>query len=158
MSDRQALERVRRVVRVERSTIINASIDRVWRIVRDFNGHDTWHPLVAESRIEGDGPGDCVGAVRRFRLRDGSELREQLLYLSDRDHAFGYCLYDTPIPLLNYVAHVVLKRVTDRERTFWRWWSSFETPPGRERELARMVGQEVYDAGIAAVRNIVERQ
>jgi len=94
--------------------------------------------------------------VRRVRLRDGAELREQLLSLSDHDHAFSYCLYETPIPLLNYVAHVVLKPVTDRDRTFWRWWSTFMTPPGRERELERMVGEDVYAAGIAAVRKIVE--
>jgi Polyketide cyclase / dehydrase and lipid transport len=146
------------MVTVERSTIVNAPIERVWGVLRDFNGHDSWHPLVSESRIEEGRSGDRVGAVRRFLLKDGSLLREQLLYLSDRDHAFGYCLYDTPIPLLNYVAHVVLKRVTDRDRTFWKWWSSFVTPPGRARELQRMVADEVYGAGIAAVRKMVERR
>jgi hypothetical protein len=146
------------VVKVERSTIVNAPVDAVWAVLRDFNGHDTWHPIVAESRIEDGRGGDMIGAVRNFKLRDGSALREQLLYLSDRDHAFSYCLYDTPIPLLNYVAHVLLKPVTDRNRTFWRWWSTFTTPPGRERELERMVGEDVYATGIAAVRRLVERR
>ena len=144
------------MARVERSTIVNAPIERVWTVLRDFNGHDRWHPIVTESRIEAGRGGDMVGAVRRFRLKDGSELREQLLSLSDRDHAFRYCLLDTPIPLFNYVAHVILKRVTDRDRTFWRWWSTFGTPPGRERDLERMVGEDVYAAGIAAGRKLVE--
>jgi hypothetical protein len=143
-------------VKVERSTVVNAPIDRVWAVLRDFNGHDSWHPIVAESRIEDNRTGDMIGAVRNFRLRDGAQLREQLLALSDRDHSFSYCLFETPIPLLNYVAHVRLKPVTDRNRTFWRWWSTFSTPPGRERELERMVGEDVYAAGIAAVRRIVE--
>jgi Polyketide cyclase / dehydrase and lipid transport len=146
------------MVKVERSTIINAPVESVWEVLRDFNGHDRWHPIVAESRIEDGRSGDMIGAVRRFRLNDGSELREQLLFLSDRDHALSYCLYETPIPLLNYVAHLFLKPVTDRNRTFWRWWSQFLTPPGRERELSRMVGEEVYAAGMAAVRVIVERR
>jgi hypothetical protein len=76
---------------------------------RDFNGHQ-WHPAVAESAIERGLPSDRVGCVRRFRLADGSELRERLLTLSDADMAFSYCLLDTPIPLLNYVAHVRLRR------------------------------------------------
>ena len=42
---------------------------------------------IAASAIEDGGPVDMVGAVRRFRLADGGELREQLLALSDRDSA-----------------------------------------------------------------------
>ena len=44
--------------------------------------------------------------MRRFRLRDGGQLREQLLTLSDRDHSFTYCILDAPIPLSDYVATV----------------------------------------------------
>ena len=29
--------------RVVRSSIIDAPIDRVWSILRDFNSHDQWH-------------------------------------------------------------------------------------------------------------------
>ena len=41
------------------------------------------------------------------------------------------------MPLQRYVATVTLKPVTDGDRTFWHWESTFATPPGRERELAR---------------------
>ncbi len=83
-------------------------------------------------------PSDRVGCVRRFQLRDGSELREQLLTLSDLEMTFSYCLLDTPIPLFNYVAHIRLLPVTDGNRSFWHWESRFTTPPGREEELARL--------------------
>jgi hypothetical protein len=66
--------------------------------------------------------------------------------------AFSYCLLETPIPLLNYVAHVRLAPVTDGNRTFWHWESRFDTPAGRERELAEMVGRDVYEGGFAALR------
>ena len=87
------------------------------------------------------------GCVRRFRLADGAELREQLLTLSDADLAFSYCLLDTPVPLLNYVAHVRLLPVTDGDQTFWQWQSQFDTPAGREKELERLVGEDIYEAG-----------
>ncbi len=66
-------------------------------------------------------PSDKIGCVRRFKLQDGAELREQLLALSDLEQSFSYCLLDTPIPMFNYVAHVRLLPVTDGDRTFWHW-------------------------------------
>ncbi|BDG74286.1 SRPBCC family protein [Roseomonas fluvialis] len=137
---------------VVKSTVIDAPVEAVWDVLRDFNGHDKWHPPVAESQIERGWSSDRVGCVRRFRLRDGSELRERLLTLSDADLAYSYCLLDTPIPLFNYVSHVRLAPVTDGDRTFWHWESRFDTPAGREAELAHMVGEDIYQGGFDAIR------
>ncbi|GAB5377892.1 MAG: SRPBCC family protein [Acuticoccus sp.] len=134
------------------STVIDAPVEAVWEIVRDFNGHDRWHPAVADSQMERGAPTDRVAGVRRFHLVDGAELREQLLTLSDADMELSYCLLDTPVPLFNYVAHVRLLPVTDGDRTFFQWKSSFGTPAGRESELATMVRDDIYKAGIEAIR------
>jgi hypothetical protein len=146
------------MVKVVKSTIIAAPVERVWEVLRDFNGHDQWHPAVADSVVERNLPSDKVGCVRRFHLADGSELREQLLTLSDIDLAFSYCLLDTPIPLFNYVAHVQLLPVTDGDATFWRWESRFDTPAGREEELAETVGTAIYEGGFAAIRAYLAQQ
>jgi hypothetical protein len=138
--------------RIVKSTIINASTDRVWNVLRDFNGHDRWHPAVATSAIERSQPSDKIGCVRRFKLADGGELREQLLALSDLEQSFSYCLLDTPIPLFNYVAHVRLLPVTDGDRTFWHWECRFTTHAGEEQRLVEMVGEMIYQAGFDAVR------
>lgn len=137
---------------VDRSTIIDAPVDAVWAILRDFNGHDRWHPPVDVSVVERGQPSDKVGCVRAFRLKDGSELREQLLTLSDLEMALSYCLLDTPIPLINYVAHLSLAPVTDGDRTFWRWRSRFDAPPGEGDTLAQMVGDDIYQSGFDAIR------
>jgi hypothetical protein len=138
--------------RVVRSTIIDAPVDRLWSVLRDFNGHDKYHPIVAESAIERGYASDKVGCIRRFTLKSGGELREQLLSLSDLEMTMTYCLFETPIPLFNYVAHVRLAPVTDGNRSFWHWEGRFTTPEGREAELAQMVGDDVYKAGMEAVR------
>ena len=124
---------------VVRSTVIDAPIDRVWAVLRDFNSHDRWHDVVAESRIEGDERSDQVGCVRSFTLKDGNRIREQLIALSDSEHKSTYCIVEATVPLQRYVATVTLKPVTDGDRTFWHWESTFATPPGRERELREMV-------------------
>ena len=138
--------------RVVRSTIIDAPCGRVWEVLRDFNGHDRWHPAVATSAIERAQSADKIGCVRRFKLTDGSELREQLLGLSDLEQTFSYCLLDTPIPLFNYIAHVRLLPVTDGDRTFWHWESRFTAPVGEERRMTEMVGEQLYQGGFDAIR------
>lgn len=143
--------------RVTRSAIIDAPIARVWEVLRDFNSHTAWHPAIAESQIEGGEPADRVGCVRNFTLRDGAHVREQLLSLSDREHRFTYCILDADIPLERYVATVQLKPVTDGNRTFWHWQSTFRTPRGRERELTELVGFDVYEAGFQGLRQHLAR-
>lgn len=135
------------LVRVTRSTVIDAPIEDVWKVLRDFNSHAAWHPAIAQSRIEDDAPADQVGCVRAFRLHDGAALREQLLALSDRDHQLTYCILESDVPLHRYVASVSLRPVTDGARTFWHWQSTFAPPSGRAAELADLVGRGVYEAG-----------
>lgn len=48
--------------RVVRSTVIDAPIERVWAVLRDFNSHDQWHDAVEASRIERHESSDQVAA------------------------------------------------------------------------------------------------
>jgi len=143
--------------RVVRSTVIDAPIERVWAVIRDFNSHDQWHDVVEASRIEANESSSQVGCVRSFTLKDGNRIREQLLTLDDREHKSTYCIVEATVPLQRYVATVTLKPVTDGDRTFWHWESSFATPAGRERELREMVARDVYEAGFANLRRHLER-
>ena len=140
------------MIKVTRSAVIDAPIERVWAVLRDFNSHAAWHPIIAESAIENGESVDQVGCVRTFTLKDGNQVREQLLALSDDDHVSTYCILDATIPLRRYVATVQLKRVTDGNRTFWHWQSTFDVPRGREREFAELVGKNVYEAGFEGLR------
>ena len=145
------------MIRVTRSAIIDAPIERVWAVLRDFNSHTAWHPVIAESAIENGEASDQVGCVRSFTLKDGNRLREQLLGLSDEDHISTYCILDATLPMRRYVATVQLKRVTDGNRTFWHWQSTFEAPRGREHEFAELVGNGVYEAGFEALRTYLRQ-
>ena len=130
----------------------------MWAILRDFNGHDRWHPAVAVSRIEERRAPTRSAACATSRLKQGGAIREQLLSLSDRDHSFTYCILDAPMPLEGYVATVRLKPVTDGNRTFWHWQSEFKPPPEREAELTRMVGEDIYEGRLQRRQGDVARQ
>lgn len=140
------------MVKVYTSSVIEAPADRVWAVIRDFNGLADWHPGIAESRIEDGAPADKVGCVRNFNLQDGGNIREQLLSLSDYDYTCTYSILSSPMGVENYVATLRLMPVTDGNRTFAEWTAEFDAPPGRERELADSIGSGVFQGGFDALK------
>jgi hypothetical protein len=139
------------MIDVHVSSVINAPIDRVWAVVRDFNAMPIWHPLIAESRIETGAPSDQIGCVRNFTLTDGARIREKLLAQSDLDFNFTYSILEADIPLQNYMASLALQPITDGDRTFGKWTARFTCPVGMENELHDTVAQNVFQAGFDAL-------
>ncbi len=134
------------------SAIIDASVDAVWTVARDFNGHAQWHPIIAESHIEEDRPADQVGCVRNFKLADGGHLRERLLAFSDLDRRYTYSIIVSPMPIENYVATFALHPVTEGNRTFVEWYAAFDVAPEDEAQIVEQVGRNTFAVGIDALK------
>ena len=64
------------MVKVVKSTVINAPVEAVWAVLRDFNGHDQWHPAVADSIIKQLVPGTDVAmrCADEHQIRFGHEM------------------------------------------------------------------------------------
>ena len=146
------------MTRIYTSSVIDAPVGSVWDAIRDFNALPAWHPLIAESRIEGALAADKVGCVRSFRLVDGGALREQLLTLSDRDYQCTYSILDSPMPLTNYIATLKLRPITDGDRTFAEWSAEFDCELAKERELVEDIGQGVFQVGFDALKQRFARR
>ena len=140
------------MVKVYSSSVIEAPADRVWAVIRDFNGLPKWHPLIRDSRIENDAPADRVGCIRNFNLKDGGNIREQLLTLSDFDLTCTYSILESPMGVQNYIATVKLIPITDGDRTFAEWTAEFDCEPGREQELADEIGNGVFQAAFDTLK------
>jgi hypothetical protein len=140
------------MVKVYTSSVIDAPAERVWAAVRDFNGLPSWHPAIADSRIEQNQPADKVGCIRNFNLKGGGNIREQLLALSGFEMCCTYSILVSPMGVENYVATLKLSPITDGGRTFAEWSAEFDCPPERERELAKLVGQGVFQGGFDALK------
>ncbi len=134
------------------SSVIGAPADQVWAAIRDFNGLPSWHPAIAESRIEGGAPADQVGCVRAFRLKDGGFIREKLLALSDYDFACTYSILESPMGVENYIATLKLSPITDGGRTFAEWSAEFDCDPERADELTDLIGNGVFQGGFDALK------
>ena len=71
------------------SAVIDAPVEEVWKIMRDYNGMPSYHPGIKHSLIEDGRPSDQVGCVRRLTLAEGF-VREVLLCMDDRNYIFTY--------------------------------------------------------------------
>jgi hypothetical protein len=134
------------------SSMLAAPADQLWERIRDFNGLPDWHPLIANSRIENNWPADKVGCIRNFNLKDGGNIREQLLMLSDYDYTCMYSILESPLGVSNYLATLKLTPVTDGNQTFAEWSADFDCEPGREQALAQQIGQGVFQTGFDALK------
>ena len=106
------------------SSVIEAPIEEVWAIARDYTGH--WHSsVIYNSSIEGGLPADQIGCVRAFELSDGGKLREVLVGMSDERHEFSYRILESPLPVEDYFAAVRFSPVTTTGQTFGEWTADF---------------------------------
>jgi hypothetical protein len=135
------------------SSVIDAPIEEVWAIARDFTGH--WHSsVIVEPAIEEDLPSDRVGCVRAFKLQDGGALREILVGLSDERYEFSYRILESPLPVEDYIASVRFSPVTTTGATFGEWTVNFRVPPDREEDTVDTV-RGVFENGFADIANLL---
>jgi len=132
------------------SDIIDAPIEKVWGVMRDFNDMASYHPGIRESIIEGDDRSDRVGCVRRLTLGEGY-VRERLLCMDDGNYAFTYEIIDGTLPVRGYIAGVRLHRITQGNRTFAEWWADFEVVGADHDATVAQIGNNVFAAGFRAV-------
>ena len=140
---RRAQTRVRglSMPKIVKSTIIDAPTDRVWEVLRDFNGHDQWHPAVATSAIERGQPSDKIGCVGGSSWPMAPSCASNCSRCPISNRASAIVCLDTPIPMFNYVAHVQLLPVTDGGPHILALGVSFHDPSWRRTEADRNGGR-----------------
>lgn len=137
------------------SAVIPASADRVWSIVRDFNGLPETHPGIASSTIEGGAAPAEVGCVRALTLADGGQVRERLVALDDRDRSYTYEILTSPFPIRSYVATIRVRPVTSGDESFVEWYAHFDADAADEAKLDETFSSGVFATGLGGLRDIV---
>ena len=110
------------------SIVIDAPIEKVWGKIKNF--HDfSWAPnVITNCQPVGDKSGTEVGAKRILN----EAFHETLTGFDDNGYRFQYSIDDGPSPiskndLKNYKADVRLIPVTNEDKTFIEWRSSWES-------------------------------
>lgn len=139
------------MARAYASIIVNAPVESVWAIVRDFNGMPDWNPAVIDSMIEDGLDADVVGCIRSFPLAGGAHVRERLLALDDSRYSFTYNFETPAFPVDNYVATMELIPVTKTDATFVHWRADFDEAPQDAGKYVRIVSEDVFANGLNAL-------
>ena len=140
------------------SAIIQAPVEAVWSVVRDFNALPRWAAGIAKSEIEHGLDADVVGCVRSFHTQDGTHIRERLLMLDDARHCFSYNFEKPAFPVENYLASMRLMPVTHSDATFVEWEAHFDEAPGDAGKYVRIISQDVFAAGLASLGELIKRE
>ena len=136
-------------MKVMRSVIIDAPIDRVWQTVRRFDGVADWNPGVTAATLE-RGTATEVGAIRALDIVDGSRFRETLLAHSDPDRSYSYDIIESPLTCTDYIAVHRFVEITEGAKTLGIWSGEFNCAAEHQAELEEIVGNGIYrDAQIA---------
>jgi uncharacterized protein YndB with AHSA1/START domain len=134
------------------STVINAPIERVWRVVSDFNGLPAWMPGMKDSVIEPGKKPSEIGAVRKLGMAGTKDiLRERLEALSPEEFLITYSVLEGPLPVKNIRTSMRLRPITDSYGTLGEWSTQFETEKGKEEEGEQFMAR-VFGAGFRALK------
>ncbi len=144
-------------MKVMRSVIIEAAIDRVWAAVRNFDGVDKWNPGVAAARMETGSP-TAVGSIRHLDIVDGTVFRETLLAHSDIDRLYAYDIIKGPLPCRDYVAVHRFVPVTEGNLTLGIWEGEFHCDPADAESLETIVGDQIYRDGMRGLNDYLKGQ
>lgn len=142
-------------MKVMRSVIIEAPIDEVWAVVRNFDGVVNWNPGVTAAHMESGSP-TAVGSVRHLDIVDGTVFRETLLAHSDIDRLYAYDIVEGPLPCTDYVSVNRFIPITDGDLTLGIWSGEFNCDPADEQDLAAIVGDQIYRDGMRGLNDYLK--
>ncbi len=141
-------------IQVKASSVIPAPVDRVWALLRDFNGLPAWLPGVTQSRIEEGGAPDRIGSVRRLELADGAVLREKLLALSDWERSVTYSILESQLPIRDYKSTIRVRPVTDGDLSFITWEGEFDAVGDAAAAMKRRMLHDIYYPGFEGLKRL----
>ncbi len=110
------------------STVIAASREKVWAIIKDFHNMSWGKPVITHVEKTGAINGNQPGAKRILN----QAFQETLKSVDEENFTFTYSIDDGPglvakESVQNYLGTVKLHPVTDTNHTFVEWRSSFES-------------------------------
>ncbi len=147
--------------KADESIVINAPIDAVWAVVKNFDKISDWHPDVKSSTGNGK---NKSGGERSLHLETGV-LEEGLDYFSDADHEYSYRLNkeNTAVfPVSSYTTAVELHAEGNKTRVKWK--SRFyrgdtgNTPPEKLNDAAAIKAmKEFIQNGLQGLKEKLEK-
>jgi len=130
---------------VKEKVELSAPPDKVWEVIKDFDGWQNWHPAVASTEIT-SGKGNTHGTVRVLTTKDGAKITERLNRYQPKNFAYTYRITDSPLPVTDYVSTIQVKANKDGSVVLWN--SHFKAKEGTPDADAIKTIRGIYRAGL----------
>jgi uncharacterized membrane protein len=111
---------------------IDGSSDKVWAVVGDFGGIDTWMPGIDSCRVEGE---------NRIIETMGMTITERLVSKDDAGQALTYAIADGA-PVESHQAVITVTSTDEASHVTWE----VEATPDEMAELMATLYQQALDA------------
>ena len=146
--------------KVEKSITINASPDKVWAIVKDFGSFQKWEPLVTDIKLEKKGE----DTLRTLTLKSGGKVIERLKGIDEEAMKLKYEIVEGSVPVADYNSFIVVTKGSNPNESNVTWVGRFyrvyklnpPIPAWQDDESALKAVNEIYDAGLPALKKLAE--
>ncbi len=146
---------------VTKTVTINADAAKVWDIIKNFDGINTWHPAVAKDEIV-SGKNNEIGAVRLLTLKDGGTIKEKLLAYSSGGRMIKYSILEGVLPVSGYTSTLTVKPAgTGKAEVTWhgnfkRKNTGAKPAADQNDKAATDTISAVYTAGLDNLKKMAE--
>jgi hypothetical protein len=137
------------------STTFAQSADKVWSVIRDFNGQQ-WAEGVGESHIENRKPNNEVGAVRELRYYE-RPTHQRLTAHSDEERCYSFESVEPFENLRSYRQTLHVAPIVDTNTAFVEWWADFDATE-EDRESWKNYLQEQFAKSLEKLRTYLAEQ
>ncbi len=153
---------------------INASADKVWDIIKNFNDM-SWLPAVASISAKASNE---EGAIRVLTLRDGGTITEELKKHDDAKMMYSYKITEMSVketithsgqeekvpvlPVGNYAADIQVKAdgadaTVTWKAGYYRAYMNNNPPAEMNEEAANSSVEKIFKAGLENLKALAER-
>lgn len=150
-------------LKVTKDIEINASPDKVWAVIADFCAIQEWHPAVEKCETSG---GTEKGTTRVLTLGNGESFTEELLSHDPEGMSYGYRITEPnhdAVPVGTYGSTISVSAgdnggaVLNWKGFFYRAYPNNDPPPELSDEAAMDAVTNIYDTGMARIKELAEQ-
>jgi Polyketide cyclase / dehydrase and lipid transport/Domain of unknown function (DUF4331) len=123
---------------------VNAAPDKVWELIGQF-GAASWHPLIAQIRLTGTGPGQ----LRTIETIDGKQIIERLDAVDDSGRFYRYASI-AGLPVANYTGMLSVK--PNGAGSSVEWSAQF-LPNGPGTLITKTIVSTLFKAGLDSLKS-----
>jgi hypothetical protein len=141
------------------AVVIDAPADKVWDIVKGWDGLHKWHPVFGDTRILAGGMG--IGSIRELTIKDGPKFTEELLSFDNAGQSLQYKIIDSPLPVVDYLSTIRVLEISPT-RSELAWMASWRrkardnaTAESDDKGVAKFLSG-AYQAGLQSVKKMAE--